>query len=172
MTSNSLLITLKRILQKNSIYMISAKADTRCSVNSIEFVDDDGQTKRLSCLFTSGEHKRKSKDPLILAKELGFNVDDKRKLEDLHRILCRHLALKNISRFEKLATKYQMKIIFNPKYHCELNSIEGLWYSLKCLFDKKLTKAFLLCFDLFLNQENIPFRKIFKINFPTILTKS
>ena len=73
------------------------KIGTRCPVNSIEFIDDDGQTKRLSCLFTSGEHKGKSKGLLILAKELNLNVDDKIKLDDLHRILSNHPAFKNIS---------------------------------------------------------------------------
>ena len=73
------------------------KIGTRCPVNSIEFIDDDGQTKRLSCLFTSGEHKGKSKDLFILAKELNLNVDDKIKLEDFHQILSNHPAFKNIS---------------------------------------------------------------------------
>ena len=28
---------------------------------------------------------------------------------------------------ERVATKYNNKIVFCPKYHCEINPIEGLW---------------------------------------------
>ena len=93
-------------------------------------------------MFTSGEHKGTAKGLLILAKELNLNVDDKIKLEDLHRILPNHPTFKNISRLEKLATKYRVKIIFNPKYHCELNSIEGLWCSLKRFIRQKTDQSF------------------------------
>ena len=125
-----------------NLHGFGKKIGTRCPVNSIEFIDDDGQTKRLSCLFTSGEHKGKSKDLFILAKELNLNVNDKIKLEDLHRILSNHPAFKNISRLEKLATKYRVKIIFNPKYHCELNSIEALWCSMKRFIRQKTDQSF------------------------------
>ena len=30
-----------------------------------------------------------------------------------------------------LASKYNVKIIYGPKYHCELNAIEGLWCNQK-----------------------------------------
>ena len=32
-----------------------------------------------------------------------------------------------IPKLEILASKCPVKIIFCPKYHCELNTIEGLW---------------------------------------------
>ena len=32
---------------------------------------------------------------------------------------------------EKLAKRYKINIIWCPKYHCELNPIEGLWCDLK-----------------------------------------
>ena len=32
-----------------------------------------------------------------------------------------------VTKLEVLASKYNMKIIYCPKYHCELNAIEGLW---------------------------------------------
>ena len=85
----------------------------------------------LSCYFSSGEHKGKSKGLLILARELQLEVDDRIKFGDLHRILSRHAAFKNISRLEKLAAKYNMKIISYPKYHYEMNSIDGLRCSMK-----------------------------------------
>ena len=115
---------------------------TRCSVDSIGYIDDDEKAQYLSCYFSSGEHKGKSKGLLILARELQLEVDDRIKLGDLHRIYSRHVAFKNISRLEKLAAKYNMKIIFNPKHHCEMNPIEGLWCSMKRFIRQKNDQTF------------------------------
>ena len=35
------------------------------------------------------------------------------------------------SKLEELGKKYNIKIIFAPKFHCELNPIEGLWCNQK-----------------------------------------
>ena len=107
-------------------YDIGKKIGTRCPVHSIEFVDTNGATQQISCYFSDGEHKEKSKGLLISAKELKIDVNDKIKLDELHQTLSNHPAFRNVSRLEKLAAKYQIKIIFNPKDHCELNPIEGL----------------------------------------------
>ena len=102
------------------------KIGTRCPVDSIKFLDTNGTTQQISCYFSDGKHKGKSKGLLILAKELKVDVDDKIKLDELHQVLSNHPAFRNVNRLEKLAAKYQIKIIFNPKYHCELNPIERL----------------------------------------------
>ena len=99
---------------------------TRCPVDSTDYIDDDRKAQYLSCYFSSGEHKGKSKSLLILARELQLEVDHGIKLGDLHRVLSCHVAFKNISRLEKLRAKYNIKIIFNPKHHCEVNPIEEL----------------------------------------------
>ena len=70
---------------------------TRCPVDSIDYIGDDEKAQYLSCYFSSGEHKGKSKGLLILARELQLEVDDRIKLGDLHRIFSRHVAFKNIS---------------------------------------------------------------------------
>ena len=94
--------------------------------------DDDGQTKdQLVCLSVVSV-KKSGKAYLYL----NFNVDNKIKLED-YRVLSSHSAFKNISQLEKLATKYRMKIIFNPKYHFKSNFIEGHWWSIKCFIRQK-----------------------------------
>ena len=36
-----------------------------------------------------------------------------------------------MTKLQKLANEYGVKIIFCPKYHCELNPIEGLWCASK-----------------------------------------
>ena len=102
------------------------KIGTRCPVDSIDYIDGDGKAQYLSCYFSIGEDKGKSKGVLILAGELQLEVDNRIKLGDLHRILSRHVAFKNICRLEKLAVIYNVKIIFNHKYHREMNPIEGL----------------------------------------------
>ena len=35
------------------------------------------------------------------------------------------------TRLEKLALRYKINIIWCPKFHCELNPIEGVWCALK-----------------------------------------
>ena len=56
--------------------------------------------------------------------------------------MSNHPAFRNVSRLEKLAEKYQIKIIFNPKYHCELNPIEGVWCSRKRFVRQKSDQIF------------------------------
>ena len=46
-------------------------------------------------------------------------------------LLSNHKAFQSASRLETVATKYNIKIVFCPKYHCELNPIEGLWCNQK-----------------------------------------
>jgi len=52
-------------------------------------------------------------------------------LKELKQILSRHPAFHSESNLEILAKKYGVKIVFLPKFHCELNPIEGLWCYLK-----------------------------------------
>lgn len=49
----------------------------------------------------------------------------------MKHILSKHPAFHTESNLEILAKKYGHKIIFLPKFHCELNPIEGLWCYLK-----------------------------------------
>ena len=55
-------------------------------------------------------------------------LQKKIKLEDLGNLLLTHPAFTNEknTRLEQLASKYNIKIIWLPKYHCELNPIEGV----------------------------------------------
>lgn len=57
-------------------------------------------------------------------------------LDDLKKILLQHPAFFRTSKLELLAKKYNIDIIFIPKYHCELNPIEGAWCQMKNFFRK------------------------------------
>jgi transposase len=62
-----------------------------------------------------------------IAIELGYNdLDSKIGLLALQNILIQHPAFSPIKKLTKLAEKYGVKVIFCPKFHCELNPIEGL----------------------------------------------
>ena len=49
----------------------------------------------------------------------------------MKEILSGHIAFKSITKLEKLSLENGFKIIFVPKFHCELNPIEGLWCFMK-----------------------------------------
>lgn len=115
---------------------------TRCPVKSIEYLTTRGRISTVSCYFTRGENKGKSKGLLALAEELKLDVRDDIKLDDLRQVLSKHQAFKSESRLEKLARKYNGKVIFVPKYHCELNHIEGLWCSMKHFTRQKSDQTF------------------------------
>lgn len=54
----------------------------------------------------------------------------------MRSILTMHIAFENTTRLEKLALKYEAKIIWVPKFHCELNPIEGVWCEQKSFVRK------------------------------------
>ena len=47
-----------------------------------------------------------------------------------------------VSKLEQLGDKYSIRIIFLPKYHCELNNIEGLWCHQKAFVRKRTDQTF------------------------------
>ena len=69
--------------------------------------------------------------PRCKAKDLDISVDPSIKLAKLRKILASHPAFQKVPKLEKLARKYMIKVSFSPKFHCELNAIEGLWCYMK-----------------------------------------
>lgn len=116
--------------------------DTKCSIDAIEFIDHQGNLITVPCFFETGEHKGKSKGLLQLANDLQVPVQSSIKLPELRALLSKHPAFQNVSKLEKLARKYNVKVIFVPKFHCELNAIEGLWCHMKQYVRKKTDQTF------------------------------
>ncbi|CAF4180647.1 unnamed protein product [Rotaria sp. Silwood2] len=104
---------------------------TRCPVEQIEYVDENNRKKVIDCYFKEGEYKGKSKGLVQLCKDLDAQLPAKIKLDEIIKILSTHPAFQNVTKLEMLGTKYKVTIIYCPKYHCELNAIEGLWCNQK-----------------------------------------
>jgi hypothetical protein len=120
-----------------SVNDFGMKPGTRYPVDNIDFIDEDGGSIGL----------------LALAHELNVFVPRKCSLNELKQLLAQHAAFKKVSRvlvfvipykklsifffnlffksqvskLEKVAAEYNVKIVFTPKFHCETNPIEGYW---------------------------------------------
>jgi transposase len=64
-------------------------------------------------------------------------------LKELRELLIGHPAFSPTKKLSSLAEKYGIKIIFRPKYHCELNPIEGEWCNQKAFIRKRTNQTFL-----------------------------
>ena len=100
---------------------------SKCPVERIEWIDENGGTQRLELFFQDGVNIGKSKGLKQISKELGFSFDPKIKLSDLKIMLSKHKAFQSQTKLEILGFKYNVKVLYCPKFHCELNPIEGLW---------------------------------------------
>ncbi|CAF1219347.1 unnamed protein product [Didymodactylos carnosus] len=121
-----------------SVNDFGLKAGTRCPVETIQFFDDKNQKHTLQCYDDDGV----SKGLLQLAHDLNIFTPNKVKLPELKALLAEHPAFKNVSKLEKLATEYAVKIIFGPKYHCETNPIEDYWCHSKQFIRKHTDQSF------------------------------
>lgn len=92
------------------------------------WIDENNNVCELELFFNDGLYQGQSKGLRQISQELGFSADVlKMKLDKVKEILLTHKAFQVNSKLEVLAHKYNVKIIFLPKFHCELNPIEGLW---------------------------------------------
>ncbi|CAF1560638.1 unnamed protein product, partial [Didymodactylos carnosus] len=115
---------------------------TRCCIEQIEYVDGNGVQKVIDCYFKGEENKGKSKGLVELCEDLGVQLPAKLKLDDIRDILSTHRAFQNATKLEMLGIKYKIKIMYCPKYHCELNAIEGLWSNQKAFVRSRTDQSF------------------------------
>ncbi len=67
-----------------------------------------------------------------------------------------------VSRLEQLAGKYGVTIKFCPKFHCELNCIEGLWCSQKLFVRRKTDQTYNTMLKLIVeSRENFQEKEIY-----------
>ena len=79
-----------------SIHDFGKGIGTRCPVDYLEFLDDHGKSVRISCYFSSGPHRGRSKGLLMLAKVLKIPVHDSIQLKQLQQLINQHPAFQNV----------------------------------------------------------------------------
>jgi hypothetical protein len=68
-----------------------------CTVDCIEYLDEDGNPHIIDCYFKDGENKGKSKGLIEICKDLGIQLPPKIKLEEIRELLSGHPAFQNVS---------------------------------------------------------------------------
>jgi hypothetical protein len=109
-----------------------------CPVETLYYIDDGGVAKNIDCFDENGE----SKGLKQIAIELGNSLPEKIRIDEIRKILNEHPAFSPTKMRTKLAEKYCVKVIFCPKYHCELNPTEGLWCNQKQYIRKNTDQTF------------------------------
>jgi transposase len=133
----------------------SLKPGTICPYESIDWVEN-GVEFSVDCFDEDGT----SKGLKVIAAELGFQFVSNKKylLKEYRKAVSSHIAFQNKTKLESLADKYDIKIIFCPKFHCELNPIEGLWCFMKNYIRKYTDQSFEKLQDL-TNESLIKFKE-------------
>lgn len=72
----------------------------------------------------------------------------------MKNILSKHPAFLPESNLEIIAKKYGHKIVFLPKFHCELNPIEGIWCYLKQYIRARTNQKFPRMIDLLIESRD------------------
>lgn len=129
-------------MREYSINNFNKGIGMKCPVDSIEYVDGSGKLITVSCRFMSGKYRGQTKGLFELAKELKVPIHPSIKLAELRNLLSQHPAFQNVSKLEMLGNKYNVKVIFCPKFHCELNAIEGVWCHMKQYVRRKSDQTF------------------------------
>jgi len=129
------------------VNLLSKSPNTNCPYDKIEWIEGD-LIKSVNCFDSSGT----SKGLLQIAKEMNI-IDLKTqsrqiKLDELREKISLHPAFSSVTKLEKLAKQFCVKIIWCPKYHCELNPIEGLWCYSKRFVRENNEQNFNKLFDL------------------------
>ena len=128
-------------VREYSVNEFSKGIGTKCPVDSIDYTDATGKLISVSCRFESGGHRGNTKGLLELAKELNVPIHPSIKLTELRILMAQHLTFQNVSKLEVLGKKYNIMVIC-PKFHSELNAIEGLWCHMKQYVRKKSNQTF------------------------------
>ena len=118
---------------------LSLKPGTVCPYESIDWMENNVEYS-IDCFDEDGI----SKGLKVIANELGFKFDSNKKylVKDYREAVSSHIAFRNKTKLEVLAERYDIKIVFCPKFHCELNPIEELWCYMKNFIRKYSDQSF------------------------------
>ena len=109
------------------INLLSKSSNTACPYIHVEWTD--GEIAHRLDFFDS---QKVSKGLFAIAKELSLIDQDmlpkQINLHELRDLVSKHKAFEqnSNSKLEHLCKSYKVTVILCPKYHCELNPIEGL----------------------------------------------
>ena len=126
--------------------MFNKGVNTHCGIEKLSWNDENNNECSFDCYYESGPNVGLSKGLFNMCKELKIidaSVQSKEiKLDELRRIAAKHPAFKHKTKLEDLIENLNMKynmdvrLIYLPKFHCELNPIEMYWAQLKNEFRK------------------------------------
>lgn len=125
--------------------LLFKKSGTNCPYDSIEWTEN-GESKSVSFFFD--ERKQRSKGLFVMCQDLKLipeDADQKSKeysLPKLREIISKHPAFDERSNLEILGDKYDVKVMFLPKFHCELNPIESVWCFMKNFVRKRTDQRY------------------------------
>jgi hypothetical protein len=107
------------------VNLFAKSSGSKCQYETIEWIEDDETRTSVNCKDEEGVYR--GLQPIMA--DLGIEVSEDLSLSQMRKELMNHPAFENISRLEKLASQYGHKIVWCPKYHCELAPVEGYWCS-------------------------------------------
>jgi hypothetical protein len=135
------------------------KEGTNCPYDSLEW-EENGKIKKVNFFFD--KKKEKSKGLFNICKELKLipsdALDKDFSLGKLRETIKQHKAFDERTNLEILAEKHNVKLLFSPKFHVELNPIEGFWCFLKQYIRKRTDQSFDSMFQL-IQEAKIAFSK-------------
>ena len=136
------------VMRKYDRFKLSKSPGTNCPYKSIDWVDENGNNVSVKCF----DEKGKSKGLFILCKELDLICEDAvmkdYSLARLRDLISTHKAFDERTILEIEAEKYGIKLLFLPKFHCELNPIESYWCFIKQYIRKRTDGTFNSCLSL------------------------
>jgi transposase len=112
-----------------------------CPVDRLEWIDSNNN----SCSIDT--HTRSvSKGLFEICKELRLIPADAQSsqfhLPKLVELASSHPAFESQTLLEELASEYNVRIVYLPKFHCELSPIEGVWAHEKQFIRKHTDQSF------------------------------
>ncbi|CAF1033570.1 unnamed protein product [Brachionus calyciflorus] len=107
--------------------MLNKHPNSNCIYNEIRWTEGDRE-KSVKCLDERGRYR----GLIRICIDLNLIKDEENskhlRLEQLRELIMEHPAFNNgNTHFQRLASEHGFNVLFCPKYHFELNPIEGVW---------------------------------------------